>query len=87
MQLKYIHRVIGDADVYFVSNQTALTQVITCSFRVAGRRPQLWHPDSGVIAPAAVYTEADGRTRVPVTLDPSGRYSWSFPARLLQPIT
>jgi hypothetical protein len=79
VQLAYIHRVIGDADVYFVSNQTALTQVITCSFRVAGRRPQLWHPDSGVIAPAAVYTVADGRTRVPITLDPSGSVFVFFP--------
>ncbi len=62
-KLVYIHRVVDDTDIYFVSNQGGQPQAVTCSFRIAGRAPQLWHPESGAIAPAPLYTEAEGRTR------------------------
>ncbi|MDQ3812813.1 MAG: hypothetical protein M3347_02550, partial [Armatimonadota bacterium] len=71
-RLVYIHRVIGDADCYFVSNQRNVAAEVPCTFRVSGRIPELWHPDSGVIEPAPVYTERDGRTTVPLRFDPSG---------------
>jgi hypothetical protein len=41
-------------------------------FRVAGRRPELWWPDTGRIECPAVYEERDGLTRVPIHFDPSG---------------
>ena len=34
----------------------------TASFRVAGKQPELWHPESGRIAPLAAYEEKDGCT-------------------------
>ena len=43
-----------------------------CVFRVSGKTPQLWHPDSGVIEPAPVYSESDGRTTVALQFEPSG---------------
>jgi len=71
--LPYIHRRAGDTDLYFVSNQAFESRTVECTFRVAGRQPQLWHPDSGKIEPAAIWTAtADGRTRMPLSLDPSG---------------
>ena len=38
-------------------------------FRVEGREAELWHPDTGEIVPAG-YTIADGRTTVPLHLEP-----------------
>jgi hypothetical protein len=70
--LRYIHRVIGGNDVYFVANKTPRAEDAVCCFRVQGRRPELWWPESGRIEPAAVYDAAKGCVRLPLHLDPSG---------------
>ncbi|GIV21672.1 MAG: hypothetical protein KatS3mg023_3423 [Armatimonadota bacterium] len=71
-RLDFIHRVVGDTDIYFVSNQRQRTEEVEAIFRVSGKIPQLWHPDTGVIEPAPVYRVQGGRTIVPLRLDPSG---------------
>lgn len=71
-QLAYIHRCAGDADIYFVSNQRERVDSLDCTFRVSGKLPELWHPDTGRIDPAPVWREEDGRTIVPLTFDPTG---------------
>jgi hypothetical protein len=68
----YIHRVVSDADIYFVSNQLYWPAELTCTFRVSGKAPELWHPDTGAMEPALVYREEDGRTIVPLQLGPAG---------------
>jgi hypothetical protein len=68
----YIHRTIDGAEVYFVSNQRYRRADLTCTFRVSGRAPELWHADTGAIEPAPVYREENGRTVVPLHLDPAG---------------
>jgi hypothetical protein len=50
-----IHRKIGDADVYFVSNQRYRPAEAICSFRVQGKMPELWHADTGKIETAPAY--------------------------------
>lgn len=70
--LRYLHRLIGDADVYFVSNQRPTPLDVSATFRVAGRQPEFWWPDTGRIEPAPVYLLQGGRTTVPLTLDPAG---------------
>ena len=71
--IRYIHRSAGAADIYFVSNQRrAAAKELEASFRVSGKQPELWHPDSGVIEPAAVWFERGGRTVVPLRLDAAG---------------
>ena len=71
--IEYIHRRDGDLDLYFVSNQHSQPKTIEAVFRVAGRQPELWHPDSGQIEDAAVFREtADGRTAVTLDLDQAG---------------
>ena len=67
--LVWIHRRAGDADIYFVANQTDRPQAIEARFRVAGKEAELWHPDTGAIEPAD-YSIADGRTTVPLHLAP-----------------
>jgi hypothetical protein len=71
-RLVYDHRRVGDADVYFVSNQRQIAEFVNCTFRVAGKVPELWHADTGVIETAPVYREHDGRTTVSLPFDPCG---------------
>jgi hypothetical protein len=69
--LRYIHRRIGEADIYFVANGSTEGCAAICSFRVAGKQPELWHPESGSIAPLRAYEEQNGCTLLPLTLGPT----------------
>jgi hypothetical protein len=68
----YIHYTVAGKDVYFVSNQTEERQKITCAFRVSGFRPEIWDALTGDIMVAKAFTQSDGLTAVPLTLDPYG---------------
>ena len=70
--ITWIHRVVGEADVYFLANQRRSHERLVCTFRVRSRRPEVWNPAAGTIAPATVYECEGGRVRVPVELDPFG---------------
>jgi hypothetical protein len=70
-QLLDIHRRIGDADVYFVSNQRNRPSNATCTFRVGDRLPELWHPETGRMEPAVAFSQANGRTSVALQLGPT----------------
>ena len=94
--LAYIHRRIAvpdadtDAEVYFVSNQHHLHRTIRGVFRVAGRQPEIWRPETGTIAPAAIWEPLeDGRTAVTLDLQPADAVFVVFrqPATGLDPIT
>ncbi|MCC6728771.1 MAG: hypothetical protein IT208_05470 [Chthonomonadales bacterium] len=71
-RLAYIHRIAGDTDLYFVSNQRYRSDVVECSFRAGDRLPELWRPDTGAIEPAPIYRLETGRARVRLRLDPAG---------------
>ncbi|MBC7773124.1 MAG: hypothetical protein H7210_11550, partial [Pyrinomonadaceae bacterium] len=68
----WIHRTVGKADIYFISNQKPRSQFVECSFRVTGKAPELWHADTGVMEPAPAWFENQGRTIVPIQFDPWG---------------
>ena len=84
----WIHRRAGEVDIYFVANQRDAGTRLTASFRAAGRAPELWDPATGAIAPAP-YSSANGRTDVPLHLDPYGsvfvvfRAATSAPSRTI----
>ncbi|MGH8024937.1 MAG: glycosyl hydrolase, partial [Limisphaerales bacterium] len=71
-RLAYTHRVAGDADIYFVSNQRHRFDSAACVFRVAGKTPELWDAQTGAIRAAPVWHEQDGRTSVRLNFDPAG---------------
>jgi hypothetical protein len=71
-QLAYIHRRDGEADIYFVSNQRGRFDAADCTFRVSGKLPELWDPETGRMGPAAVWREEAGRTVVPLSFEPAG---------------
>ena len=70
--LRYIHKVIGDTDVYFVANKNQYDTEARCSFRVTGKRPEIWRPDTGRIELAARYECKGGVTQLPLRFEPSG---------------
>jgi len=70
--LAYTHRIAGASDIYFVSNQRWRFDSAECTFRVSGKVPELWHPDTGVIEPAPVWSASAGRTTVRLDFDPAG---------------
>lgn len=65
------HRVADGTEIYFVSNQRQQADSAEVTFRVSGKTPELWHADTGVIEPAAVWHEEGGRTTVRLTFDPA----------------
>ncbi len=70
-RLAFCHRVDGEADIYFVSNQRRQFDSVNCTFRVSGKAPELWHPDTGVIEPASVWSEQAGSTTVRLNFQPA----------------
>lgn len=69
--VRYAHRRTQDADIYYVANQQLAPDEVSCLFRIAGRQPSLWYPESGKIEPAPVWTKtADDRTSVSLQLGP-----------------
>ncbi len=71
-RLDYAHRIDGAADIYFVSNQRREFDSAECTFRVSGKVPELWHPDTGIIERAPIWQEHAGQTTVWLNLDPAG---------------
>jgi hypothetical protein len=70
--VQWIHRTGAGWDLYFVSNQEPLAVTTELSFRVAGRVPEYWHPDTGKNEEIAQWRQAGGRTVIPMRFDPTG---------------
>jgi hypothetical protein len=70
-RLLFVHRKLRDGDVYFVDNRGDNAQKVDASFRVTGKAPELWYAETGTGKPAS-YKIADGRTTVPLDLEPWG---------------
>ena len=68
--LDFIHRSTDCAEVYFVVNRNDRTEPVLCSFRIAGRQPELWDPVRGTIRDASAFRQTETRTLVPLTLAP-----------------
>jgi len=72
LRLRWIHRKTDDSDFFFVANQVARDVEVTCTFRVNGRQPELWHPETGKIMDLPVFKGTDdGRMEVPLRLGPT----------------
>ena len=66
------HRQVADDDVYFVANASPRSGWIDCRFRVSGKTPELWHPDTGHHELAALFAQDGPVTRVPLFFEPAG---------------
>ncbi|GHU98195.1 hypothetical protein FACS1894159_00320 [Bacteroidia bacterium] len=71
--LHFIHRIAGEGDVYFVATGYDSRSQQVGRFRVAGKLPELWDPQTGQISEAVWWREnGDGTTSVPLSFDPCG---------------
>jgi hypothetical protein len=70
-KILFVHRKLTDGDLYFVDNRNDRDEQVDASFRVTGNAAELWHAETGMMEPAA-YTIANGRTTVPLHLEPWG---------------
>ena len=73
-KVNWIHRRDYGADWYFVASPDESPRRLDVSFRVSGRRPELWNPETGETRPARLYAVKDGVTTVRITFGPCG--SW-----------
>ena len=72
-EILYVHRRIGGAEAYFLSNQLNRPEAFEALFRTAGKFPELWDPSTGsIVRPGVFRFEKDGRVAVPLRLDPNG---------------
>jgi hypothetical protein len=69
--LMFLHRKLNDGDVYFVDNRQARAESIDATFRVEGKTPELWDAATGEAKPVS-YKIVEGRTTIPLSLDPYG---------------
>lgn len=58
-ELSWIHRKDGETDIYFLVNRSDQPQKYTLRFRVSGKEPELWHPDTGTTEAASYEIQGD----------------------------
>ncbi|MDP2335791.1 MAG: glycosyl hydrolase [Bacteroidota bacterium] len=68
--IHYGHRTLGNGEIYFVSNQTKETKIVTPEFRVKGMQPELWEATTGSIRKLPAYGQKENSTTVPLKLAP-----------------
>jgi len=66
--LRFLHRALEQGDLFFVSHASSRAERVEASFRVRGKKPELWRAETGTIKPISYRTEV-GRTIVPLDLD------------------
>ncbi|WP_423128728.1 glycosyl hydrolase [Gaoshiqia sp. Z1-71] len=64
------HRAMDGAEIYFISNQTNETRLITPEFRIKGLQPELWDATAGSVRELPAYGQLENTTSVPLKLAP-----------------
>jgi len=68
--LTFIHRKIGEKDIYFISNIQDKSSVIPVTFRVRNKVIRKWNPCNGEITPVPEFSEVADGIKVPLNLAP-----------------
>ncbi|WP_372772537.1 glycosyl hydrolase [Mangrovibacterium sp.] len=63
-KLAWNHRVDGEKDNYFISNQSGEKLLVELSFRITGKTPLLYDPVSGDTLPCRQWSSDDDRTNL-----------------------
>ncbi len=74
----WTHRATADADIYFLSSQSEQPVTIAPVFRVKGKAPELWEPDSGRVRQLVAFEPVNGGVRVPLAMDARGSVFVAF---------
>lgn len=65
----FLQRTMPDGEIFYLVNNRDRSETIEASFRVSGKAPQIWQPETGNVRPIG-YAMADGRTDLTIDLDP-----------------
>ncbi len=68
--LTFLHRKLGEKDIYFVSNIQDRQSTIPVTFRVKNKIIRKWNPYTGEIAPVVHFSETNDGIKVPLDLSP-----------------
>ncbi len=68
--IHYGHRTSQNGELYFVTNQTGETKIVTPEFRIKGLQPELWQTATGSIRKLPAYEQNGITTAVPLKLAP-----------------
>lgn len=72
-RLLYVHRTLQGQEIYWVNNRTDSTENLEATFRVSGKNVEIWRPETGSREQSS-YTFTNGRTQVPLHLEPNEAY-------------
>ncbi|WP_233244034.1 glycosyl hydrolase [Tamlana fucoidanivorans] len=72
LNINWIHRETEDADIYFVASREPYPIDVALSFRVDGKRPEIWDAFTGNRHDAKIWKNEDARTNVALSLPASG---------------
>ena len=70
-QIRFYHRHSACADIYWINKPSDEYKRVEVSFRQTGRRPQVWHPETGIKEDVTYTMSEDGRTHVTLDLVPN----------------
>jgi hypothetical protein len=70
--IDYIHRETDEVDIYYVVNRNEQPEYFHASFRIESKTPELWNPINGEITDYVVYSAENGKTSIPMFLEPFG---------------
>jgi hypothetical protein len=70
--IDFIHRKTGTSDIYFIRNKTMDQRMVNVRFRVSGKTPEIWDPETGKITRYHVYQNVPEGIEVPLAFDPMG---------------
>lgn len=66
--IPFVHRLDGDADIYFLVNQQEAAEQVEARFRVTGKQPELWNAKTGT-SKLVSYRIVGNETIVPLTFE------------------
>ena len=72
--LDWIHRSVGETDIYFIANRRNRAETAACTFRVLGKQPELWDPVTGTRRDAVAFSQRENGTTVKLELPPNGSH-------------
>jgi hypothetical protein len=67
---QFIHKKIGEMDVYFVANQLDSCRNRECLFRVGEKTPEIWDPENGSIVKPVIFRMENVIVRIPFYFKP-----------------
>jgi len=69
-ELRFIHRISGNTDIYFVANRTGNLVKTECHFRIEKGSPGLWDPLTGSIRQLNTFSCQQHETVIPLVFEP-----------------